>query len=146
MRAAFKNEQSFINPRNSKIYANMSNKDISKSEETRFRVMRAVEENSHITQREMAVRLGISLGQVNYCIEALVQKGLVKIENFKASDTKWRYMYVLTPSGISEKAALTGRFLARKMREYEALKAEIEALQPASAGRISSADVKNEGN
>lgn len=108
----------------------MTDGDLSKSEEVSFRVMRLVEENPRITQREIAVGLGISLGRANYCVGALVEKGLVKIENFKASDVKWRYIYVLTPSGIAERAALTGRFLARKIREYEALKAEIDALRP----------------
>lgn len=91
--------------------------------------MRIVEESPSITQREISAKLGISLGRVNYCINALAEKGLVKIENFKTSESKWRYVYVLTPSGIAEKAALTGRFLARKIREYEALSAEIEALR-----------------
>jgi EPS-associated MarR family transcriptional regulator len=108
----------------------MSRLDLSNSEEVRFRVMRLVQENPLITQREMASRLGISLGRVNYCLAALAEKGSVKIENFKVSDTKWRYMYVLTPFGIAEKAALTGRFLARKVREFEELKAEIESLRP----------------
>lgn len=102
---------------------------ITKSEEVHFRVMQIVESNPAITQREISAELGVSLGRVNYCINALVEKGLVKIENFKASDTKWRYAYVLTPNGMTEKAALTGRFLARKLREYEALAAEIEALK-----------------
>ncbi|WP_246156449.1 MarR family EPS-associated transcriptional regulator [Sphingorhabdus profundilacus] len=102
---------------------------LTKSEEVHFRVMRIVEESPSITQREISAKLGISLGRVNYCINALAEKGLVKIENFKTSETKWRYVYVLTPSGIAEKAALTGRFLARKVREYEALSAEIEALR-----------------
>ncbi|MBA4307914.1 MAG: MarR family EPS-associated transcriptional regulator [Sphingopyxis sp.] len=91
--------------------------------------MQIVEGNPSITQREISAELGISLGRVNYCMNALVEKGLVKIENFRSSDTKWRYAYILTPNGIAEKAALTGRFLARKLREYEALTAEIEALK-----------------
>jgi EPS-associated MarR family transcriptional regulator len=91
--------------------------------------MQIVEGKPSITQREISAELGMSLGRVNYCINALVEKGLVKIENFKTSDTKWRYAYVLTPNGMAEKAALTGRFLARKLREYEALAAEIEAIK-----------------
>jgi EPS-associated MarR family transcriptional regulator len=102
---------------------------LTKSEEVHFRVMQIVEGNPSITQREISAELGISLGRVNYCMNALVEKGLVKIENFRSSDTKWRYAYILTPNGIAEKAALTGRFLARKLREYEALTAEIEALK-----------------
>ena len=96
--------------------------------------MRALEVNPQVTQRELADQLGVSLGAVNYCLNALVEKGLVKIENFKASETKWRYIYVLTPMGIAERAALTGRFLARKLREFEQLRAEIEALRGAQAG------------
>ncbi|HNW19511.1 MAG TPA: MarR family EPS-associated transcriptional regulator, partial [Sphingorhabdus lacus] len=77
---------------------------ISKSEEVHFRVMQIVEGKPSITQREISAELGMSLGRVNYCINALVEKGLVKIENFKTSDTKWRYAYVLTPNGMAEKA------------------------------------------
>lgn len=99
--------------------------------------MQIVEGNPAVTQREISAELGMSLGRVNYCMNALIEKGLVKIENFKTSETKWRYAYVLTPTGISEKAALTGRFLARKLREYEALTAEIEALQMARDNSVS---------
>lgn len=96
--------------------------------------MRALEVNPQVTQRELADQLGVSLGAVNYCLNALVEKGLVKIENFKASETKWRYIYVLTPTGVAERAALTGRFLARKLREFEQLRAEIEALRGEQVG------------
>jgi EPS-associated MarR family transcriptional regulator len=92
---------------------------LSRTETVHFRVMRALEVNPQVTQRELADQLGVSLGAVNYCLNALVEKGLVKIENFKASETKWRYIYVLTPQGVAERAALTGRFLARKLREFE---------------------------
>ncbi|MFM7008637.1 MAG: MarR family EPS-associated transcriptional regulator [Betaproteobacteria bacterium] len=101
---------------------------MSKSETAHFRVLRALEVNPELTQRELADQLGVSLGAVNYCLSALVEKGHVKIENFKASESKWRYLYVLTPQGVAERAALTGRFLARKLREFEQLKAEIDAL------------------
>jgi EPS-associated MarR family transcriptional regulator len=97
--------------------------------EVRFRVMRALEQNPHLSQRDLARELGVSLGGVNYCIKALIDKGAVKVENFRASDNKKRYAYVLTPDGMTEKARMTGRFLQRKMREYEALKAEIDGLQ-----------------
>ena len=103
--------------------------DISEREALQFSVMRLVEANPNVTQRELSQELGISLGRINYCLGALTEIGFVKIENFKASSTKWRYAYILTPSGIAEKAALTGRFLARRLREYDALKAEIEAIQ-----------------
>lgn len=103
--------------------------DLSKSESIRFQLLRALERNPQATQRELAEKLGISLGRVNYCLNALVAKGQMKIDNFKASRNKWGYVYVLTPSGIAERAALTSRFLARKLKEYEELKAEIEALR-----------------
>lgn len=91
--------------------------------------MRTIQDDPHITQRELADRLGISLGKVNYCIKALVDKGLMKVENFRASETKWRYVYVLTPRGIAARAALTSQFLEWKMREFEGLEAEIAALK-----------------
>lgn len=103
--------------------------DLSKAESIRFQLLRALEQNPKATQRELAQELGISLGRVNYCINALVVKGQMKVENFKASRNKWGYVYVLTPSGVAERAALASRFLARKLKEYEAIKAEIEALQ-----------------
>jgi EPS-associated MarR family transcriptional regulator len=77
----------------------------------------------------MSEELGVSLGAVNYCLKALVEKGQVKIRNFRAANNKLRYAYVLTPRGLAEKTRLTGRFLKRKIAEYEALKAEIEAIQ-----------------
>lgn len=99
------------------------------SEDTRFRVLRALEQNPDLSQREIAQALGISLGGVNYCLRSLVEKGQVKVRNFRASDNKLRYAYVLTPGGLAERAALTGRFLQRKLAEYEMLKVEIAALQ-----------------
>lgn len=102
--------------------------DMSNSDAVRFSVLKMVQDNPNITQREVAERLGISLGRVNYCIAALVDKGFIKVENFRAANNKWRYIYVLTPTGISERAALTGRFLARKLREFDQIKAEIDAL------------------
>ena len=97
--------------------------------EVRFRVMRLLEEEPHLSQRDIAARLNISLGIVNYCLRALVDKGQVKIRNFRAAGNKLRYAYILTPKGIAAKTALTGDFLRRKMAEYEALKAEIDALE-----------------
>ncbi|NBO83291.1 MAG: MarR family EPS-associated transcriptional regulator [Betaproteobacteria bacterium] len=82
-----------------------------------------------MTQRELAEKLGISVGGLNYCLKGLMEKGLVKMKNFAHSKNKFGYVYVLTPSGMAEKAAITQRFLQRKMAEYEALKAEIEALR-----------------
>jgi EPS-associated MarR family transcriptional regulator len=98
-------------------------------EDTNFRVMRLLEENPDLTQRELAERLGISVGGLNYCLKALMQKGLVKMKNFAHSKNKFGYVYMLTPSGMAEKAAITHRFLRRKIEEYESLKAEIDALK-----------------
>lgn len=103
-------------------------------EDVRFRVLRFLEENPDCSQRDIARQLGVSLGAVNYCLNALVEKGHVKVSNFRAADNKLRYAYLLTPKGISEKALLTSRFLRRKLREYEALKREIEALQDEQSG------------
>jgi len=91
--------------------------------------MQLLEENPDMTQRELAEKLGISVGGLNYCLKALMAKGLVKMKNFGNSKNKFGYVYVLTPGGMAEKAAITQRFLKRKMEEYEALKAEIEALK-----------------
>ena len=98
-------------------------------EDTNFRLMQLLHDNPRISQREMAKALGISFGGINYCLNALVEKGLVKIHNFSQNQNKFGYVYLLTPSGISEKALLTGSFLKRKLQEYEALKAEIKDLQ-----------------
>ncbi len=108
-----------------------------------FRVMRAIETNPNFSQRDIARSLGISLGAVNYCLNALIEVGFVKVRNFRASNNKLRYAYFLTPKGAAEKAALTGSFLQRKMREYEALKAEIEALQlEAEAGAVDPSEAR----
>jgi EPS-associated MarR family transcriptional regulator len=88
-----------------------------------------LQDNPDMTQREIAEKLGISTSGLNYCLNALIDKGWVKVHNFSQSKNKFGYIYVLTPQGIAEKAVLTGRFLKRKLEEYEALKAEIEGLK-----------------
>ncbi|PFG62084.1 EPS-associated MarR family transcriptional regulator [Thioclava sp. ES.031] len=98
-------------------------------EDVRFRILRLLEENPELSQRDLAREVGISTGSVNYLLKALTEKGFVKLGNFKAAEDKRRYAYLLTPKGVAEKAAITQRFLARKMAEFEALKAEIEALR-----------------
>ena len=107
----------------------MTSRQARLQEDTYFRVMRILQENPDLTQRELAEQLGISVGGLNYCLKALMEKGMVKMNNFANSKNKFGYVYVLTPSGIAEKAALTRRFLQRKMSEYEALKLEIAALK-----------------
>ncbi|PUE60898.1 MarR family EPS-associated transcriptional regulator [Limnohabitans sp. 2KL-17] len=98
-------------------------------EDTHFRIMRILQENPDLTQRELADQLGMSVSGLNYCLKALIDKGFVKMQNFQNSKNKFKYVYLLTPMGIAEKLALTSRFLSRKMQEYEALKLEIQALQ-----------------
>ena len=98
-------------------------------EDTYFRVLRLLQDNPDMTQREIAQSLGLSTSGLNYCLKALIDKGWVKVHNFSQSKNKFGYIYVLTPQGISEKLALTSRFLKRKLSEYDALKAEIEGLQ-----------------
>ena len=88
-----------------------------------------LQDNPDMTQREIAEKLGVSTSGLNYCLKALIDKGLVKVHNFSQSKNKFGYIYVLTPQGLAEKAQLTGRFLKRKMQEYENLRAEIETLQ-----------------
>jgi len=97
--------------------------------DTYFRVMRILQKNPDLTQRELADRLGLSVGGLNYCLKALMEKGWVKMQNFSNSKSKFGYVYLLTPQGIAQKAALTSGFIARKMAEYEALKSEIELLR-----------------
>ena len=97
-------------------------------EDTHYRILRLLEANPDLTQREIAKELGLSIGGMNYCLRALIDKGWVKVQNFSQSKNKFGYIYVLTPHGISQKITLTGKFLQRKMREFEALRIEIDKL------------------
>ena len=99
------------------------------TEDTHYQVLKILEQNPQISQRELAKEMGVSLGKVNYCIKELMKKGLVKANNFKNSSNKIAYFYVLTPRGIEAKAKVSVQFLQRKMAEYESLKAEIEELK-----------------
>jgi EPS-associated MarR family transcriptional regulator len=112
-----------------KLVEFMTSRQARLQEDTYFRVMHILQGNPDLTQRELAEKLGISVGGLNYCLKALMEKGLVKMKNFANSKNKFGYVYVLTPSGMVEKATITHRFLQRKMDEHEALKAEIEALK-----------------
>ncbi len=98
-------------------------------EDTYFRVLRILEVKPDVTQREIAQKLGISTSGLNYALNALIDKGWVKVHNFSESNNKLGYAYLLTPSGIAEKVSLTSRFLQRKLQEYEEMKAEIESLR-----------------
>jgi EPS-associated MarR family transcriptional regulator len=105
-------------------------------DELRLRVLRALEANPELSQRQLAAELGVSLGGVNYALKALMERGFVKADNFRKSGNKVAYMYVLTPRGVAEKASLATAFLGRKLAEYEVLKKEIEALK----GEVGSGD------
>ena len=104
------------------------------SDEYRYKILKRLEANPEISQRELAGELGISLGRVNYCIQALIEKGLVKAGNFRDSRTKKAYAYLLTPRGIEEKARITVQFLRNKIAEHAALTKEIKSLRE-EAGR-----------
>ena len=107
----------------------MISRQANKQEDTYFRVMRILHESPDITQRELAKELGVSVSGLNYCLKALIDKGWVKIQNFSNNKNKLCYAYLLTPAGIVQKASLTGRFLQRKLQEYEALKQEIKQIK-----------------
>lgn len=98
-------------------------------EDLHFRVLKLLQDQPDLSQRELAQQLGVSNGKLHYCLNALIAKGLVKLGNFAGSKHRLRYAYLLTPAGMAEKAGMTSRFLKRKMAEYEALKAEIASLQ-----------------
>lgn len=98
------------------------------SDEVRYRLLKYLDENPQATQRQLAAALGVSLGKANYCLKAFMQKGLVKVANFRNSDNKAAYAYYLTPSGMQEKIDVTRAFLRRKMDEYDMLRQEIERL------------------
>lgn len=97
--------------------------------ETHYRLLKLLESNPNLTQRQMAGEMGVSLGKFNYCLKELVKKGFVKVERFTSSDNKAAYMYLLTPHGIEEKAKVTTRFLQRKMMEFDEIKQQIEELK-----------------
>lgn len=97
--------------------------------ELRLRVLRALEINPELSQRQLAAQLGVSLGGVNYALKALVERGFVKANNFRKAGNKLAYLYVLTPKGVAEKAILASAFLGRKLEEYEVLSQEIEILK-----------------
>ena len=107
----------------------MASRRTETQEDVTLRALRLIDENPRISQRDLASRVGISVGAAHYCLSALVDKGLIKLGNFSASTNKRGYVYLLTPDGINAKTQLTERFLKRKLAEYEALKAEIADLE-----------------
>ncbi len=99
------------------------------SDETHYKILNSLQRNPQISQRDLAIELGVSLGKANYCLRALIERGWVKARNFQKSDNKKAYAYLLTPKGIEEKARVTVRFLKYKINEYETLKREISLMQ-----------------
>jgi len=100
---------------------------MNKDTEDHFKVLRSIQKHPNSSQRKLAKELGFSLGKLNYCIKALQEKGLVKIQNFKKNPNKFNYLYVVTPKGIAERARLTINFMKRKMQEYDELKKELDS-------------------
>ena len=98
-------------------------------EELQFEVLRRLHKAPHLSQRALARELGISLGSINYCFKTLAEKGWINMQTFSHSEHKLRYVYLLTPSGITEKAKLTAKFLTQKLAEFESLQQEIESLK-----------------
>jgi EPS-associated MarR family transcriptional regulator len=114
------------------------------TDETRYRILKLLEAEPHASQRRIADELGLSLGRVNFCIKALVEKGLIKVNNFRNSERKRAYLYLLTPHGIEERARVTARFLRVKLAEHEALTRELDELR-SEAARAASPQAANNG-
>jgi len=102
-------------------------------DEIAYKLLKLIEAEPHLSQRDIAEKMGVSLGKTNYCLKALIDKGFIKFQNFYHNKKKSPYIYLLTPQGIEEKAAVTYRFLQRKIKEYENIKIEIESLQNEAA-------------
>ncbi len=115
------------------------------TDEYRYRILKLLETNPTASQREIAHELGVSLGRVNFCLQALIEKGLIKVNNFRHNESKRAYLYYLTPKGMKEKAKVTFRFLKFKLDEYENLKLEVAQLQR-EAGRLGRANHVVKGN
>jgi EPS-associated MarR family transcriptional regulator len=105
------------------------------NQQSKYQLLKSIEQDANLTQRQLSEGLGISLGQVNYCLKSLIQKGFVKINNFKNSNHKTQYSYLLTPKGVAEKTKLTIMFLKAKTEEYEELKKEVEKLTNSETGK-----------
>jgi len=99
------------------------------NDETHYRLLKLIEANPQLSQRELADAMDVSLGKINYCLRAVIERGWIKVRNFTNSPNKRAYAYYLTPKGMEEKTRVTARFLKRKICEYEELKREIEQLQ-----------------
>ncbi len=112
------------------------------TDEYRYKILKALEHNPEISQRDLARELEVSLGKANFCLKALVNVGLLKVTNFRNSRNKLAYMYLLTPTGVKEKSVITERFLRFKLKEYETLEAEINVLRT-EAKTISTKNINN---
>ena len=107
----------------------MTSKRAQLNEDMHFRMLSLLQKNPEMSQRELAAEVGVSIGRMHYVLSALIDKGAVKLGNFTSAEDKRRYAYILTPAGVAQKMAITGRFLARKVAEYDALKQEIDKLE-----------------
>lgn len=116
------------------------------TDEYHYKIFKLLEANPEISQRELARELGVSLGKANYCLKALIKKGLLKVSNFRNSKNKLAYAYTFTPKGIEEKASVTFRFLKMKMIEYEQLEKELEELRRESRLLNQSSDLDSGQN
>ena len=105
------------------------------NQQSKYQLLKSLEQDSNLTQRQLSKELGVSLGKVNYCLQSLTQKGFVKINDFKNSKHKIQYSYLLTPKGVAEKTKLTIEFLKVKTKEYEILKKEAERIQNATTSK-----------
>ncbi|HEX4984489.1 MAG TPA: MarR family EPS-associated transcriptional regulator [Burkholderiales bacterium] len=103
------------------------------TDEYRYRILKLLEADPQASQRRIADELGISLGRVNFCLQALIEKGLVKVNNFRSNSNRRAYLYYLTPKGFEEKAKVTLRFFKHKLNEYETLTRELEELKAEAA-------------
>ena len=103
--------------------------------QNQYQILKSLEQDPHSTQRQLSNDLGVSLGKVNYCIKSLVEKGLIKVNNFRNNKNKIQYSYLLTPRGVEKKAKLTLDFIRVKTQEYDALKQEIESLKQEAKSR-----------
>jgi EPS-associated MarR family transcriptional regulator len=116
------------------------------NDDTLFWTLKVLQENPGVTQRTLAKEVGINVSTINFCLKALVENGWIKMGNFSKNPDKLSYAYLLTPTGVAEKAVLTRRFLQRKMAEYERLRGEIEALQLEADPEIAISDAYKRGS
>ena len=111
----------------------------------RLEILKLLQTKPQMSQRDLAQAMGVSLGKANYCLKALMEKGLVKLENFRKNPDKRQYAYLLTPAGLEEKTRITMSFLRRKLAEYEALEREIDQLRGELKNRRIQSAVRSEG-